>query len=126
MAEYDPSTALTAIGTAIAALVSGGLWWRDKQAKKPIEAANDRHELNGINGNDKVLNNLVAEVERMKAREADFEKRITELEERVTLLTNKLASVKLMAIDCYALATGCDCEAKQALLKHLKELIEAA
>jgi len=124
--EYDPGGAFTAIGAAIMALISGGLWWRDKQSKKPIEDANARHELNGINANDAVLENLVAEIERMKKREADFEARISELEGKVDDLTSKLANVRIKAIDCYARASECACDGRAALLQHLKDIIQEA
>jgi hypothetical protein len=52
--------------------------------------------------------------------------RIDELETRVEHLTEKLASVRLVALDCYQVANECACtgENRARLLMYLKTIIK--
>ena len=149
MAEIDTSTALLSIFGGGGGLLAAGVFLRDFLKGRALTDVNRDAAINGVGINQQVLNNLVDEVERMKqreietaakteareaetaaktqAKEAELEARIAELEKRVDDLTTKLAKVRMVAIDCYALASKCDCEeGNEMLLNHLKIIIQEA
>lgn len=121
MAEYDPNTSINLIAGAVAAVMAAGVGVREYLKREKLSDATRGAEVNGIDANDKVLKNLVAEVARLSSR-------VTELEQRVEHLTDKLANVRLIALDCYQLANECECvsEGKAKLLDHLKQIIRDA
>ena len=121
MNEYDPSSTTTLIGTATAALLAVGVAAREYLKREKLTDASRDSTVSGITANDKVLTNLVAEVARLT-------KRIEELEARVEHLTDKLANVRVIALDCYQIANECDCigDNRARLLEHLKTIIRDA
>lgn len=121
MAEIDTSTLIGSLGAAATALTTGGFALRSYFKRERVSDASDKSAINGFQGNDKVLANLVAEVERMGIR-------VSELENKVEHLTDKLAAVRLIALDCYQLANECDCagDNRMRLLEHLKHIIKEA
>lgn len=86
-----------------------------------LEDAHRNSEQNSVETSDRVLKNIQDELARHAAR-------IKELEDRVEELTSKLANVRLLAIDCYSLASTCTCstEIREKLLEHLKQMIRDA
>ena len=121
MADYDPTTATTLIGGVAAALVAMGVAAREYLKREKFTDASRDSAVSGIAANDRVLTNLVAEVARLTAR-------IDELEAKVEHLTDKLASVRLIALDCYQIANECECcgDNRARLLEHLKTIIREA
>ena len=109
---------LSAIATAITA---GGFTLRKYLRTEKVSDASDSSTVKGFKGNDAVVDNLIAEVARLSTR-------LTELEDKVSHLTDKLAAVRLIALDCYQLANECDCDSenKARLLIHLKQIIRDA
>lgn len=110
-----------ALGGAATALAGLGLWARKYFKNMGLEDAHRNTETSSVQTSEKVLKNIQEELERHAAR-------IKELEDRVEELTSKLANVRLLAIDCYSLATTCECqsEARDKLLEHLKQIIRDA
>ena len=121
MAEMDTSALIGYLGAAATALTTGGFALRSYFKREAVSNVSDASTVKGIQGNDKVLDNLVTEVARLS-------KRISELETKVEHLTDKLAAVRLIALDCYQLANECDCNGvnKARLLEHLKQIIRDA
>lgn len=119
MGEYDPSTATGLISGVVAALVAVGVAAREYLKREKFSDAGRDSAIGGIAANDKVLANLVGEVARLTTR-------IDELETRVEHLTEKLASVRLVALDCYQVANECACtgENRARLLMYLKTIIK--
>ena len=135
MAEYDAGAVIMSIFIGGGTLLGGGAWLRDYVKGQALTNVNRDAAINGVTINQQVLTNLVDEVERMKqrevetaakteAREAEMEARITDLEKRVDELTKRLATVKMLAVECYAVATECTCEGKVRLQEHLKIIIQ--
>ena len=85
---------LSAIATALTTL---GFALRNHLKKEKVSDASDSSTIKGFQSNDKVLDNLVAEVARLTAR-------LNEVEAKVDHLTDKLAAIRLIALDCYQLA----------------------
>jgi hypothetical protein len=119
--DYTPEGVMAGLGAAVTALVSGGLWFRKKIRDDKVDGAGADSIQRSVDVNDKVLASLQADYERLV-------KRVETLEKQVTHLTEKLASVRLIALDCYQLANECDCvgENRQRLLNHLKQIIKDA
>ena len=119
MGEYDPSAATGLISGVAAALVAVGVAAREYLKREKFSDAGRDSVIGGIAANDKVLANLVGEVARLTTR-------IDELEARVEHLTDKLASVRLVALDCYQVANECSCagENRARLLAYLKTIIK--
>jgi hypothetical protein len=119
--EFDPNGLGGYIGTAVAALITAvvgtGAYFRSKK----VNDAESESTVKGFKGNDAVLDNLVKEVARLSAR-------VLELEAKVEHLTEKLANVRLVALDCYQLANECECtgEGRDMLLEHLRSIIRDA
>ena len=115
------------INYAIAAFGGGGalvglaLYARKFIKNMGLEDVHRSSEQNSVETSDRVLKNIQDELARHAAR-------IKELEDRVEELTGKLANVRLLAIDCYSLATTCECQsdARSKLLEHLKQIIKDA
>ena len=121
--EYDAGTVIMSIFFGGGTLLGGGVWLRDYLKGRTLTDVNRDAAINGVGINQQVLTNLVDEVARMKKREADLESRIADLEKRVDDLTTRLANVRMVAIDCYAIASKCECEGSDRLLKHLESII---
>jgi hypothetical protein len=109
------------LGGAVAALTTIGVGIREYLKRDKVSNASDDSTIKGFKGNDSVLDNLVKEVARLSGRVAD-------LESKVEHLTDKLAAVRLIALDCYQLANECECSGanKERLLTHLKQIIRDA
>lgn len=121
VAELDTNTLIGYLGAGVGALITLGVTLREYFKREKIDGAFNDSQLKGIRGNDKVLDNLVDEVARLSAR-------ISELENKVENLTEKLATVRLIALDCYQIANECDCagDNRALLLNHLKQIIKDA
>jgi uncharacterized coiled-coil protein SlyX len=119
--DYSPEGVIAGLGAAVTALVSGGLWFRKKMRDDGVDGAGSDSVKRSVEVNDKVLANMQAELTRLA-------KRVDVLEEQVTHLTQKLANVRLIALDCYQLASDCACEGENRarLLEHLKQIIRDA
>lgn len=120
--DYDTSSILVAIGGAAASIIAALVFVRDWIKARALTDTNRDAAINGVEINNTVLKNLQEEITRLT-------KRVAEVEERVEHLTDKLASVRMVAIDCYALANKCTCddtETKGLLLEHLKQIIREA
>ncbi len=113
--------AVLGIGGGAGALAGLGLWLRRYFKGMGLEDAHRASEQASVETNDKVLKNIQEELARHAAR-------IKELEDKVDELTTKLANVRVVAIDCYSLATQCQCEGevRERLLSHLKQIIKDA
>lgn len=103
------------------ALVALALYLRRVFKAMGLEDAQRDAAVNGVAANDQVLANMRAEIDRLGSR-------ISALETKVEELTTKLANVRAVALDCYSLATECEChgEARDRLLEHLKQIIREA
>lgn len=122
VSDYDTGSIVTAIGAAALSIVAGLAFVRDWLKSRALTDTNRDAAINGVEINQTVLKNLQEEITRLT-------KRVAEVEHRVEELTDKLASVRMVAIDCYALANKCSCsdtETKGLLLEHLKQIIRDA
>ncbi len=122
MAELDNNYLIGSLSAIATALTTAGFALRSYFKKEKVADASDSSAIKGFQGNDKVLDNLVAEVARLTTR-------LTEVEAKVDHLTDKLAAIRLIALDCYQLANECSCaddENKARLLAHLKQIIRDA
>ena len=121
MSDISTTELITYLGTAATALTTTGFALREYFKREKITNASDASTVKGIQGNDAVLDNLIAEVARLSTR-------ITDLETKVEHLTDKLAAVRLIALDCYQLASECECcgDNRERLLMHLKQIIKDA
>lgn len=121
MGDLDTNALIGYLGAAATALTTGGFALRTYFKRELVTDASDASAVKGFQGNDRVLANLVAEVERMGLR-------VTDLESKVEHLTDKLAAVRLIALDCYQLANECECDGdnRVRLLAHLKQIIKEA
>lgn len=119
MADVDTSSLIGYLGAAATAITSVGIVIREYLKREKVSDASDTSKVKGFKGNDAVLDNLVSEVARLSIR-------ITDLESKVDHLTEKLANVRLIALDCYQLATDCNCDHRERLLDHLKQIIKDA
>lgn len=116
MAEYDAGTVILSIFGGGGGLLAIGAFLRDYIKGRALTDANRDAAINGVEINQSVLKNINEELKRHSDR-------ITELEAKVAELTTRLANVRMIAIDCYALANECDCEGKTRLMEHLKAII---
>lgn len=121
MSEIDTSSLIGYLGAIATAITAGGFTLRSYFKREKVTDASNDSTVKGFQGNDKVVDNLIAEVARLSTR-------LTELESKVEHLTDKLAAVRLIALDCYQLANECDCAGanKTRLLEHLKQIIRDA
>jgi hypothetical protein len=119
--EFDPNGLGGYIGTAVAALITAvvgtGAYFRSKK----VSDAESESTVKGFKGNDAVLENVLKEIKRLTDR-------VEALEATVAHLTDKLANVRLVALDCYQLANECECEGEERdrLLEHLRTIIRDA
>jgi archaellum component FlaC len=99
------------IVAAAATLGGGVIWFRQYVQKLGLTESH-------IGASKEVIDNMREELDRLQER-------ITELEQRVEELTHRLAAVRMVAIDCYSLASECECESesKTRLMDHLKQII---
>jgi len=119
LTEYDTSTIITTIFGASVTIVAALAFARDWLKSRVLTDTNRDAAINGVEINQAVLRNLQEEVARLN-------KRVFEVEAKVEELTHKLANVRMVAIDCYSIASNCDCantENKRKLLEHLKQII---
>jgi hypothetical protein len=107
----------TAVGALIASIIGTGAYFN----KKKIDDAASDSTVKGYKGNDGLLDRLEKEQIKQGAR-------ITELETKIEQLTDKLANVRLIALECFQLANDCECigEGKDMLREHLKSIIRDA
>ena len=121
MREIDISSLIGYLGAIATAVTAGGFTLRNYFKHEKVTDASNYSKVKGFLGNDKVVDNLVSEVARLSTR-------LTELEDKVEHLTDRLAAVRFIALDCYQLATECDCAGanKTRLLEHLKQIIKNA
>lgn len=117
MADYDASTVILSIFGGGGGLLAAGAFLRDYLKGRTLTDANRDAAINGVEINQSVLKNINDELRRHSDR-------ISELEAKVAELTTKLANVRMIAIDCYALANDCECEGKTLLLNHIKQIIQ--
>lgn len=103
------------------ALVALALYLRRLFKSMGLEDAQREHALNGVAAHEQVLAGMRSEIDRQNNR-------ITALESRVEELATKLANVRAAALDCYALATECEChgDVRDRLIEHLKQIIREA
>jgi hypothetical protein len=118
-AEFDPSGVGGYIGTAVSSLIVAVLGTREYMSRKKVGDAADNSAVNTYQSGDKVLDSLVKEVTRLTAEVAKMR---TELDE----MKDKEAQAKILAIDCYAIASECDCEHERRaeLLEKLLRIIK--
>ena len=119
VAEIDTSALIGYLGAIATALTTGGFALRSYFKREKVANAVDASTVKSHQGNDTVVD--IAEVARLSTR-------LSELESKVSHLTDKLAAVRLIALDCYQLANECDCNGvnKARLLEHLKQIIRDA
>ena len=117
-AEFDTSSLGGYIGTAVATMITAILGTKEYMSRKRVGDAADDSTVKGYKGNDTVLDNLVKEVKRLTEDQAEMREEIDELKK-------DSAETKVLAIDCYALVSECDCahDNKALLLKHLLTII---
>lgn len=110
------------ISAGIAAAAALGLALREYLKREKVGNAQDSNTVQGLNASDKVVGLMREELNRLAQR-------VDVLEGQVDELSGKLASVRVIAVDCYALAIKCQCPAnddKTALLANLKQIIRDA
>lgn len=119
--EFDPAGLGGYIGTAVAALITAVVGTSAYFNKKKVNDAESESTVKGFKGNDAVLENLLKEVKRLTER-------LEEVEGKVAHLTDTLANIRLIALDCYQLANECECgdENRKRLLEHLRTIIRDA
>lgn len=110
------------IGGGAGALAGLGLWLRRYFKSMGLEEVAQTSVKAGIESNDKIIANMQVEMERLG-------KRISVLERQVDDLTDKLANVRVVALDCYSIVLelpGIADEARARLVTHLKQIIREA
>ncbi len=119
--ELDPVNLGTWIGGAVTALITSVVGINAYLSRKRVGDAADTSTIIGFKGNDQLLKNLQDELKRLSEK-------VNEMDTKIDHLTDKLANVRLVALDCYQLATdcGCDDENRTALLNHLRTIIKEA
>lgn len=117
--EYSSEGIVAGIFAGIPTIIGGLYWLRKKIRDDKLDSKGAESAENGLKISDKVLANMQTELDRLA-------KRVDVLEKQVAHLTEKLANVRLIALDCYQLATECECanENRQRLLEHLKSIIK--
>ena len=104
----------------IGGFVTFGLWLRKQFSDMSVSAAAQKSIENGLQIGDKTIANMQVEMERMG-------KRIAVLEKQVSELTETLANVRLVALDCYSIVAaeqGIPQDARSRLIDHLKTIIK--
>lgn len=121
MSDLETNTLIGYLGAGVGSLGAIAVGLREYFKRERVSDAVSDSSVKGIKSNDAVLDNLVAEMARLSGR-------VAELESKVEHLTDKLAAVRLIALDCYQLANECDCASdnRQRLLDHLKQIIRDA
>jgi hypothetical protein len=119
--EFDPNGLGGYIGTAVGALITAVVGTSAYFSRKKVSDAESESAVKGFKGNDAVLENVLKEIKRLTDR-------VEALEATVAHLTDKLANVRLVALDCYQLANECGCEGeeRELLLEHLRTIIRDA
>lgn len=86
-----------------------------------LEDAHIQANTSAVNASDAILQNLQAEVMRLS-------KRVEALEDQVTHLSDKLANVRLVALECYEIALSCECDSgsREQLLARIRDIIKEA
>ena len=118
MSDYNANDLILMVGTGVTAL--GGIavgirkYFRDDR----IAEAEARTKLGGQRAGDIVVENLVKEVARLTAQMAEMR---TELDE----LKDRMVTVKMLAMDCFEMASACECEGdtRDKLKAHLKTIM---
>lgn len=113
------NTAVLSVGGA-GGVVALGLYLRRIFKGLSLEDAGNESAKNGLEVNDQVLKNMQFEVGRLA-------KRVSVLEKQVDELADKLANVRVVALDVYGLvveSNGMDVEAKARIIAHLKQIIQ--
>lgn len=118
MADYSGGEVTGIITGALAALTTLAIGVREYLKREKVSTAQDNSTVKGISANDTVIANMQVEMQRLT-------KIVEKMQRQINRLTGKLASVRMVAIDCYALANECDCtgENRRVLLAHLKTII---
>ena len=103
------------------ALVAISLYLRRIFKNMGLEDAQLTSAEKAVNANVAVLDNLQGEVTRLV-------KRVAILEEQLTHIQDKLAGVRLLALECYELALACECDdqTRSELLSVLRQIIKEA
>lgn len=115
----DAKGLATLVGGSVVAVIATLFGAREWLKSRVLTDTNRDAAINGVEINNGVLINLQKEMVRLTER-------VAELEGKVDALTDKLANVRLIALDCYQLATDCECEWRERLLAHLKQIIKDA
>lgn len=110
-----------AISAGAGAIVALVMYIRRIFKNMGLEDAQMESTSKAMSANDAVLDNLQSEVYRLS-------KRVGVLEEQVAQLKEKLANVRLMALECYEIALQCNCanETRHELLDRIREIIKQA
>ena len=121
MADYSANEVVGIVAGATAALGTLGVSIREYLKREKVGNAADAAQIGGLGANTQIIGAMREELNRLAVR-------VDVLEKQVDALTDKLANVRLIALDCYQLANECDCEGahKARLLDHLKQIIKDA
>lgn len=115
---WESSLAFTAGGGGLIALT---LYLRRVFRGLGLEDARIHAAEASATASEVILQNLQSEISRLSNR-------VAVLEGHVTHLNDKLADIRLVALECYELALKCNCddETKALLLDRLRQIIKDA
>lgn len=118
MSDYSGGEIGGIVSAALAGLATSAVAIREYLKRERVANAHDSSTVAGISAHDRIIANMQAEIERLSKEQEKMQRQLNRL-------TGKLASVRMVAIDCYALASECDCngEHKAMLMAHLKMIV---
>lgn len=117
MADFSVTELIVGGVTSLGAISVGV---REYLKRERVSNAADNAQIGGLGANAQVIAAMREELNRLAVR-------VDVLEKQVDALQDKLAGVKMIAIDCYAIASKQPhSQEQQTLLDHLKQIIKEA
>ena len=130
MADVDQGSIVGGISALIVALGGSAVAVREYFKRSKLTDVNIDSAISGVAANDGVIKNLQEENARLKTdmetMRRQLQSEIDALRKDLDEVIRKLANVRLVALDAYQLATDCDCDHRDRLLEHLKQIIKDA
>ena len=118
MSEYSPNELMTLVAAGVTTLGTIAVGVRKWVRSERVAEAENHTRLGGQRAGDIVVGNLVKEVARLTTQMAEMRVEIDELKDR-------MITVKMLAMDCFEMASACVCEGdtRDKLKAHLKSIM---